>query len=59
VPHGRAPPFGVLIGLAGQRHQGGPVNGLKELPATGAKFAHQAVIELIEQRTDRRVQLNK
>ena len=31
----------------------------KELPATGAKFAHQAVIEFIEQHTDGDVQLGE
>ena len=54
-----APPFGILIGLAGQWHQGGPINGREELPATGAELAHQAVIEFIDQRPDSDVQLRE
>ena len=30
---------------------------LEELPATGAELAHQAVVEFIDQRADRDVQL--
>ena len=51
-----AAPFGILIGLAGQRHQSGPIDGLEELPAAGAELAHQAVIEFIDQRVDGDVQ---
>ena len=54
-----APPFGVLIGLVRQRHQGRPIDGLEELPAAGAELAHQAGIEFIDQRADRRVQLGE
>ena len=54
-----APPFGILIGRAGQRHQGGPIDGLEELPAAGAELAHQAVVEFIDQLADGDVQLGQ
>ena len=54
-----ATPFGILIGLAGQRHQGGPIDGLEELPAAGAELAHQAGIEFVDQRADGGVQLGQ
>ena len=52
-------PFGILIGRAGQRHQGGPVNGLEELPAAGAELAHQAGVEFIDQSADGDVQFGQ
>ena len=54
-----APPFGILVGLGRQRHQGRPVDGLEELPAAGAELAHQPGVEFIDQLADRHVQLGQ
>ena len=48
--HAGAPPFGILIGLGWQRHQGGPIDGVEELTAAGTELAHQAGIEFVDQR---------
>jgi hypothetical protein len=34
------PPFGILVGLVGQRHQGRTIDGVEELAAAGAELAH-------------------
>ena len=47
--HAGTPPFGVLVGLGRQRHQGGPVDGVEELAPAGAELAHQAGVELVDQ----------
>src|SRR5258707_7157051 len=52
-----ATPFGVLIGLGRQRHQGGTIDGVEELAAAGAELAHQAGVEFVDQNADREVQL--
>ena len=54
-----APPFGILIGLAGSGMQRGPIDGLEELPPAGAELAHQAGVEFIDQRADGDVQLGQ
>src|ERR1700750_2056462 len=57
--HRGAPPLGILVRFDRHRQQGGPIDGLKKLAAAGAELAHEATVEFIEQRTDRRVQLDK
>ncbi len=57
--HACPAPFGVLIGLGRQRHQGGPVDGVEELAAAGAEPAHQAGIEFVDQDADCDVQLGE
>jgi hypothetical protein len=54
-----AAPFGVLIGLGWQRHQGRTIDGLEELTAAGTELAHQAGVEVLDQDTDRDVQLGE
>ena len=57
--HAGAAPFGVLIGLGRQRHQGRTIDGVEELAAAGAELAHQAGIEFVDQNADRDVQLGE
>jgi len=57
--HAGATPFGVLIGLGRQRHQGGPIDRVEELAAAGAELAHQTDVEIVDQDADRDVQLGE
>src|SRR3989454_7402094 len=57
--HARAAPFGVLIGLGRQQHQGRTIDGVEELTAAGTELAHQAGIEAVDQDADRDVQLGE
>src|SRR6266404_7070293 len=54
-----APPFGVLIGLGRQRHQGRTIDRIEELAAAGTELAHQTNVELADQDADRDVQLGE
>ena len=45
--HAGATPFGVLIGLGRQRHQGRTIDGVEELATAGAELAHQAGVEFV------------
>lgn len=55
--HTGTTPFGVLIGLGRQRHQGRTIDGVEELAAAGTELAHQAGVEFVDQDADRNVQL--
>jgi hypothetical protein len=57
--HAGATPFGILIGLGRQRHQGRTIDGVEELAAAGTELAHQAGIEVVDQDADRDVQLGE
>ncbi|OSJ19954.1 hypothetical protein BST63_00600 [Bradyrhizobium canariense] len=46
--HARAAPFGILIRLGRQPHQGRTIDGVEELTAAGTELAHQAGIEVVD-----------
>ena len=57
--HAGATPFGVLVGLGRQRHQGRPIDRIEELAAAGTELAHQTHVEIVDQEADRDVQLGE
>ena len=52
-------PFGIFVGQRWQRSERGFVKLLEKSPPAGAPAAHQAIVQLIEQSTDRSVELGQ
>ena len=52
-------PLGIFVGQRWQRSERGFVKLLKKSPPAGAPAAHQAIVQLIEQSTDRSVELGQ
>src|SRR5215831_18705371 len=52
-------PFGIFVGQRRQRSERGFVKLLEKSPPSGAPAAYQAIVQLIEQSTDRSVELGQ